>query len=45
MRVLGGPDDKILTLLLGEASDDYQSSEHLHVANDLIIVLCLLFYG
>jgi hypothetical protein len=40
MRVLGGPDDKILTLLLGEASDDYQCYECPHMANELIIVLC-----
>jgi len=40
MRVLGGPDDKILTLLFGEASDDYQRYDRLHTANYLIIVLC-----
>jgi len=40
MRVLGGPDDKILTMLPGEASDDYQCYKHPHMGNDLIIVLC-----
>jgi hypothetical protein len=32
MRILGGPDDNILTSLHAETSDDHQCYDHLHMS-------------